>query len=295
VRRYILASLTLTLGLAALPGAALADTITASPSTVNIETDQGGSYSGTFKIFNPSSDGYDFTVYAKPFWVHGEDYDQTFVLEPGKTDASKWFNFGQTKYRAEPGKTIAIPYQIKVPQGTGPGGYYAVVFAETQPPEASGIVAKKRVGIIFYMSVKGPLDERGNVESFRVPWFHSEAPLHTELRLKNSGNVHYQADIEVDVKDIFGNTKAILTSDKTILPGTIRRIELDWDRAPGFGLFRVDGRVKYLGKTDKLPARYTLMFSAGAFVVMFLLVLALAIYAFTGQKRKRKGHVGRGR
>jgi hypothetical protein len=276
-------------------GSALANEgITASPTTQSVELTAGSSYSGSVKVFDSGTTDYKLTLNVDPYSVHGEDYDQSFVLQRDMIDASRWFHLDQTSYDLKAGQHVAVSYQITVPPGVGPGGYYAVLFAENKTPTGEGsIKSLKRVGIIFYLSVKGPLNVSGNVESFAVPWLHLAPPLHATLRMKNDGNVHFDTDIDIQVKDLFGNTKSMLSAQKIILPSTIRRIPLDWEDAPGFGLFRVEGTVKFNGTTEPLPARYTLMLSSGAFVVMFLLALALATYAFL--TRKRRGNVARRR
>lgn len=282
------------LGSALATGTALAaERITISPTSTELETSAGSTYSGTVKIVDSGTTDYAFQVYSSPYWVHGEDYAQSFILEPDKVDASKWFKFDQTVYQAKAHQDIVVPYRLQVPSGAGPGGYYVVVFAQTQNPGGGATIKSKiQVGTIFYITVRGSVDQRGNVETFSVPAIQTSPPLQSTLRMKNTGNTHFDADINIEIKDVFGNTKAILPATHIILPETIRRIPITWDKAPGYGLFRVEGTVKYNGKTEKLPTRYTLMLSSGGFVVMFLVALALVAYAIL--TRKRRGNVRRG-
>src|SRR6185437_12189343 len=119
-----------------------------------------------------------------------------------------------------------------------------------------------------------------------VPFLQTTSPLQTTLRLRNDGNVHYDAATEVLVKDLFGNTKAILSDNHTVLPSTIRRMSINWDKSPGFGLFRVEGTVDINGKTDQLPVRYTLLLSQTAFIIIFLCIVALVAYAVLSLRRR---------
>lgn len=269
------------------------NSITASPTNKRIEVAAGATSAGTIKVMNSGQTDFDFTLYADPYSVKGEDYDQSFILQPEMVDVSKWFVLRQTRYQLQAGKELAVPYELRVPAGVRPGGYYAVLFAETSATGEGNIKSKKRVGIIFYITVTGSLVHKASVASFAVPSIQMRPPLETVLRMKNEGNVHYDAEVRLNVKDIFGNTKSVLSVDKVILPQTIRKLPLSWDKAPEFGLFRVDGTVKYDGKTEQLPAKYTLMFSSTAFLVAFLALVALLGYLYFS--RGRRGNVSRRR
>ena len=267
------------------------ETLTASPSVIRAEAKAGGSYAGQIKLLDTGNTSYDLIVYATPYSVSGENYDQSFVLQPKMVDASKWFHFNQTSYHMAPHTTVLVPYQIQIPAGVGSGGYYAVVFAQTSQAGGGTIKAQKRLGILQYITVSGNLNRSGRIESFAVPFLQTTSPLQTTLRLRNDGNVHYDAATEVLVKDLFGNTKAILSDNHTVLPSTIRRMSINWDKSPGFGLFRVEGTVDINGKTDQLPVRYTLLLSQTAFIIIFLCLVALVAYAVLSLRRR--GNVGK--
>lgn len=253
--------------------------LTLSPTSLRYELDAGKSAGGSLTIINDGTEAYDFSVSATPYNVSGEDYRQSFALKPDQTDVSKWVKVSAIPYHLEPGKHVEVPYDIKVPNSVGPGGYYAVIFAETSipPQSASGVTSRKRVGSVLYLRVNGPADERGRLESFDANFWQTEPPLRTSLRLSNQGNVHYQADVSVYVSDLFGNVKARLITSHIILPQTIRRIDQAWPGAPAFGLFKVYGKVNLLGRTESLPTHYVLVMSSLFFVIAVVFITLIGI------------------
>ena len=297
-RFYLGTTIAAALWAVAVPATAVAaeplQSITASPTNQRLTVAAGSVTRGTFSVYNSGTTDYTFNVSAEPFGVKGEDYEQSFQLQPGASDVSKWFKFDATSYRAKAGQTIAVPYRLNVPGGVGPGGYYAVLFAQTQipPKDGSGVTARKRVGVTYYLTVSGEAKQAGSVSSFTTNWFQANAPLEANLRLANTGNVHYDSSVLMRISDVFGNTKAEITDTKTVLPQTVRHIPLNWAQAPGFGVFKVAGSVTFLGRTEQLPAHYVLMLSPTAFVVIALIVVALGSYGYA--TRRRWGNVKRG-
>lgn len=277
-----------TLAVAPAQAAEPLQSITASPTTERLEIAGGGTYDGTVTISNTGQTAYQFNVAASPFSVSGEDYTQSFTARPDLVDASKWFSFPRSQYSSVSGSKTTVPYRIKVPSDIAAGGYYAVLFAEAKAPNVNeGVTSHKRVGVLFYITVSGKTISQGNLAGYAIPLIHTSAPLNAQIHLQNTGNVHFDANVALVVSDIFGNTKAKLESTNIILPKSTRKINLEWNKAPAFGFFRVTGKVDYLGKTEKLPVKYTLLLSAQAFVVMFAATFVLLVYAFMSRKRRR--------
>lgn len=269
--------------------------ITASPSIERLSLPSGGSYEGTVVITNTGRTPYEFTVATSPFSVQGEDYTQSFVPRPDLVDASKWFSFSRTLYPSQPGQETPVTYRIKAPADIAPGGYYAVLFAEAKNSSSpqQGITAHKRVGVLFYLTVSGDAVKGGKISNYQVPILHTSAPLKATAKIENTGNVHFDATTTVEISDMFGNVKARLESTNTVFPKSTRKVELAWNKAPGFGIFKVSGTVKYLDKTQTLPTRYTLMLSAGWFMIIAFVLVAVGGYLV--MTRRSRGNVVRRR
>jgi hypothetical protein len=195
------------------------ESITAIPTTQRAEIAAGGTYSASINVYDSGTGDFNFVVSAEPFSVSGENYDQNFKTQPGVIDASKWFTFGQIQHHLTAGTSIPVSYDVHVPAGTGPGGYYAVIFAQTLANNGNQTIKiLKRVGVIQYLTVSGATKQAGSIESFKASAIQSSKSLDADVVMKNTGNIHYDAAVKVAVKDIFGNTKITLDTTKIILP-----------------------------------------------------------------------------
>jgi hypothetical protein len=266
--------------------------ITMTPTVVNQAVQVGTTYEGSFQILNHGASNYDFKVYALPYHVSGEAYEPGFTYTPGATKVSDWFKFAVTKATIKPGDSITVPYSITVPVNTPPGGYYAVAFAETKFPEVTnGVTLNQRVGEIFYLQVPGELKQSGDLLNWDVSMFQSN-PLTAAVRIQNSGNLHFATNIHVAVSDIFGSAKYTFDTTKFLLPQTIRKIPISWDKTPSIGLFKVNGTATILGKTHNLPTRYVLVMSPLARLIFAVLFVAIILGAGSStiikKKRNRK-------
>lgn len=269
-----------------LPAAAWAKpgSILISPPTVSLDINAGQSVTGTISLVDDGDESIVVDSGVTPYGVSGEDYNQSFLLAPGQTDVSKWITLTTQHYVLKGHQQAQAAYKVTVPNGIASGGYYAMVYFQNQPEKiaTSGISTVKRVGSIFYIRVNGNVDEQGNLESFNTANWQANPPLVGIIRMGNRGNVHYNAEMTMIVSDVFGNQKAKITTHHEILPQTIRRTEIKWDKAPKLGLFKVGGNVNYLGRNEALPAHYVLVaskqmmaFLIAAAAILILLVLGL--------------------
>jgi len=258
--------------------------LTISPTSVDVETAPGGSYSGNMLVINQGELDITYKVYATPYSVTGEDYQPYFTPVQGAVDITKWFNFPTTGNTIKVGNQDTIPYTISVPKGTGAGGYYATVFAETADKGSAGVITHKRVGMIVYLRVSGNAVEAGSVDTWSVPWLQ-QAPMTADLKLANTGSVHYQAKVKVTVSDLFGTQKFSYERDPEILPQKLRSIPISWDNGATYGFFKVGGEVTYLNRTEQLPTRYVFIASVPMRLLTVSILLAFIIVVVLGSRR----------
>ncbi|HEU4913832.1 MAG TPA: hypothetical protein VFT16_00290 [Candidatus Saccharimonadales bacterium] len=259
--------------------------LTISPTAIDKEIAPGASYTGEIVVINQGELDYSYKVYASPYSVDGEEYKPYFTPVKGAVDVTSWFAFTKTGGDLQIGNQDAIPFTVAVPQGTPAGSYYATVFAETEDKGASGVVTRKRVGTVMYLRVSGKVSERGHVDSWSVPWLQKD-PLTATLKQANTGSVHYPAQVKVTVSDIFGGPKFTFERKPQILPQKLRRIEVTWTNGATFGLFKVGGEVKYLGKTEKLPTKYVFVADTPMRVLTIgIVILFAASMTFLGMRR----------
>ena len=262
--------------------------ITLSPSSTTLKVDAGQTVRGSMKITNNGDVAYGFSVYARPYTVSNEQYDPDFTTQKANTSIYKWVQFDQAAYQVKPGETVEVNYAIRVPSDAAPGGHYGVLFAETDERglEGTGVARKKRVGNLLYVTVNGVHKTAGEFQEFILPFWQNRAPLVSSARITNTGNVDFRAKVTTTAKDIFGRTKFVYNGDPIVLPETTRLVEMNWEKAPAFGLFSVRQTVEFLDQTHE-DSGLVLVAPRWFPVVVALIMLVIGAYALRQKRRNR--------
>ncbi len=269
--------------------------ITMTPTSVSPVINPGSSQHGSFKVINQGKTAFKFITYAAPYRVSGEDYTPEFTVLPTAPNITGWFNFSAPGGTVEPNQAVTIGYTITIPENVQPGGYYAAAFAETQYPKAANsIVLNERVGELFYIQVAGPVVKKGEMLTWKSGFFQ-KPPLTSVIRLQNSGSIHFPSTIKLTVKDILGHTKYQLTTQKELLPQTIRRVTIPWDKTPSIGLFKVSGDVTFLNQHQKLSTKWVLVMSNTARLIVLIILVPLILllaarYFYIPRRRAKTNH-----
>ena len=251
------------------------ESITLSPATSQPKLTAGSTTKGELTVINNGDIDYKFITYARPFSVQGEDYSTDFETVTDRTELYQWVSFPKAEYDLAAGESVDVPYAIEVPDNVRPGGHYAVLFAETQPPETAtqNVARKKRVGSLVYATAAGETELSGSIESFSSKMWFSNPPIQSEMLIRNSGNTHFEARQDIVYKNIFGGQVYGTGQTKIIMPGTTRKVVAEWEKPPLFGVFKLEGTVNYLGKTEALKSSYIII------MPMKILIPAIAVIA----------------
>ncbi len=263
--------------------------ITLSPSSTTVEIDAGTVQRGTMTVRNDGDVAYGFSVYARPYGVVNELYEPDFTNQQANTSVYKWVQFDQTKYQVAAGESVEVKYTIRVPENATPGGHYGVLFAETdeQALEGTGVARKKRVGNLMYVTVKGEYKTSGAFKEFILPFWQTRAPVVSSVRVENTGNADFRARVSTIAKDMFGRTKYTYTSDPIVLPSTTRLVEMKWEAAPNFGIFKVDQSIEFL-QQKKQNSGYVLVAPRWAPILVIVIIAAGASYAVLHRRNSRR-------
>lgn len=263
--------------------------ITLSPSSTTIQVNAGDSQRGAMTVRNDGDVTYGFSVYARPYGVINELYEPDFTNQQTNAGVYKWVQFDQTKYQIEPGGSIEVKYTLRVPDDAAPGGHYGVLFAETDERglEGTGVARKKRVGNLMYVTVDGAYKTAGVFKEFILPFWQTKAPVASSARVENTGNADFKAKVRTVAKDVFGRTKYSYTGDPIILPATTRLIEMKWEAAPNFGIFKIDQSVEFLEQKHQ-NSGYVLIAPKWAPVIVLVVITAGAAYAILRRRNSRR-------
>src|SRR5690606_6034503 len=93
--------------------------ITLTPTAKEHRLSPGESIRDSFKVVNTGEKVMDFTVYARPYSVTGEDNSSSFNIDPEvnpRSDAYSWVQFEKASWRLEPSDTAEIIYELRVPE-----------------------------------------------------------------------------------------------------------------------------------------------------------------------------------
>jgi hypothetical protein len=263
--------------------------ISMTPSSQTFAVDAGASADGTLDVINSGDLPFDFRVYASPYGVKDESYTPDFSGKFPNSDAFRWVRLDATGGSLKPGEKKTVTYRLTVPANAAPGGHYGVIFAETKAQDISstGVSRQKRVGQILFATINGTTQKAGTVAGFNLPFWQWRAPLISSVRVKNTGNVDLDTKVETVAKDIFGRTKFTYTGDAAVLRDTTRRIDMNWDKAPNFGLFRVTQGVRLLGQ-ENMHSGFVLVAPRWFLIIIVLIILSGVAYAVVHRRRRRK-------
>lgn len=79
------------------------------------------------------------------------------------------------------------------------------------------------------------------------------------------------------------------------MPGTTRRIPIDWSNGPYFGVFKFGGTVSFLDKKEELPTRYILLLPYPIILAAIGIVAAAILAQFVRRRKNSSGHHGQRR
>lgn len=253
--------------------AAGVQSITLSPSATNLTINAGTPATRNLTLVDDGDTDYPAKLYVEPYHVQNITYDPQFTRLPGTTDASAWVTLSQTSVALTSHGTATVSYTVNAPKNTAPGGYYAVIFAQTSgQSDGGGVSAQNRVGNILYITVSGDSKISGTVTSAALPSFTFGTSVPIGLNVTNTGGIHFQSDTHINVASILGNT--VYTADTThyVLPQTTRLITSNWTPVAPIGIYKVTRSSTINGDATALPAA-TIIVARPSFLPLLLFIL----------------------
>lgn len=269
--------------------------ITLSPASTAPSLQPGASNTYNISVLNSGNTDYSVHVYASPYSVIGVNYDPSFTQLPGTTDPTAWIHISKTSLVVPAHETVVIPYTLTVPANTAPGGYYAVIFVETQPASSVGVQTHNRVGDILYITAAGKVRTGGALVNMPVPHFSMASSLPLSLEVSNSGGVHFLTTAHIVAKDIFGRPVFSAGFQRYVLPQTTRKIDATW-QTPLFGFYMLSRTATVAGQLQSLPSQWLIIIhpwiavGAAAIVVLVICFRLLRKRNNSPPKQKSRTH-----
>ena len=273
-----------------------------APVSQHLVLRKNESYTDSFKLSNNGSKDFNFTVYAAPFTVAGEDYQMNFSHETNHTQLSRWLSFKQddgkffekTSYLVKAGETRDITYRVLVPGDIPDGGQYALIFAEVDgkdvAPSQNGVRAIPRLSLVLFGRTDGGTRQDIEIVEPKIPGFLVNSNISASVLIKNTGNTDTDSEAELSVYTVFGKKLQSARLGQKIFPGQPFRSKIVIDKIkPFFAIYKVEYKVKAY---DKIFQRTTLVLMmspvfAGIATILLTILLALAIIVIKQRKERR--------
>ena len=261
-----------------------------SPVSSRVTLEAGKTLEYSFTVSNIGSEEFTYNIYSAPYTIKSENYDVNFSEETNRTQISRWIEFKDAdgnwsetaKYTIKSDAKQTIEYRVVVPDDIPAGGQYAAIFAETEPSSgdgnSSGLKTVSRAGLIVYGRTNGDTRETAEITDFEFHTFLTTGKVSTGARVKNTGNTDFESKYTMTVKSLFGKTIYEKSNSYNVLPDTTRKIHMEWDDTPAFGIFRATARVSAAGEVHE---ESKIVMIVPMFIIIIVIILLTILIVWT--------------
>ncbi len=248
-------------------------TLTITPPLFQMAIGPGEVWRSSIKIVNTNP--YDLTVYAGAmnFEASGEEGQGRFIpilsrnsgipLTAGENTVdnyslAKWIEITPDPIFIPQGKSVDIPFIVRIPKEAEAGGHYAAILVGTRPQNESSnganVLVSSQVSSLFLARVNGDIREEGHIQEFKTGrTFYEKPNIDFILRFANTGNVHLKPQGEIAIYNIWGREMGkILINEKNdfgnVLPRSARKFVFNWQRESSLleiGRFKAAATISY--------------------------------------------------
>jgi hypothetical protein len=281
-----------------------------SPVKIEDVVEPGQTVSQAVKVTNESASNQVFYVYLRDFKAEGES-GSAKLIAPGTEEGyylSSWLDITSQGIEFAPNEEKVIPFQVHVPDGTGPGGYFGAILFGTEPPKlnqnsedkGAGMSVAHQTACLVLLRVKGDVNETAQIREFNTnkDFFSTPFSVDFMIRIENEGNVHIKPYGVINIINMFGKEVAAVPVNDgggNILPNSIRRFsDIKWEGKNAFGKYTAKLALTYGTPVDKggqgqdsltsakdfwiIPWRYIIPALLGLIVSLGVFYLLLRVY-----------------
>ena len=208
-----------------------------SPAVIQEKTDPGQTIVRSITVSNLSAE--DQTLFPDvidivgqdekgiPRFARPEDSPKGFTLQ-------SWVAFQQKSYVVGAGRTVTIPFTIRVPNDASPGTHSAWVYVASAPgnerPNATGVGFQ--IGTPVILQVSGEVNIAAMITEFSTSKVvYQEPKISFVTRVENTGNVFVQPRGVISIDGTFeSKIEPLLVNEAGagILPKSTRSFQTDW-------------------------------------------------------------------
>lgn len=209
--------------------------VTVTPK-LELTADPGETLQEVFKITNEERQSKTFYITFENFHAVDETGNPAFGGTP--EDLATWIS-APDSLTMGPGETKDIPITIRIPTTADPGGHFAAIFVQTDPPKNKEVAIASKLGTLVLLRVNGDFAQAANILEFGTKnkqYLFSSLPVYFYYRFQNTGADHQKPVGDVVITNMFGRTSKILPANPetgSVLPKSIRRFETVWANNSG--------------------------------------------------------------
>lgn len=259
-----------------------------SPPRLELKGKPGDTLQTMVKLKNVTESEQMYTTQALDFIVGEDGFTPIPVTEKvsGRWSAASWMSMSPAESRLPKNGQQEIDVIIQIPQDALPGGHYAMITQSLkQADEATQVgetvektaaVITPRVGTLVYITVEGDTHEEAFIRDFSAPTWVEFGPVDFTYVVENQSDIHIAPQATITIKNIFGQTKDVITVDSTnIFPLTNRSFDATWETFWGFGPYTANLDVAYGSKGN------TVSVGRLFWVIPYRILLAIFVVLFS--------------
>ena len=255
----------------------------------------------SIKISNPnaSTNVLEYSVFIGSF-NHGtsEDPDQIDTeMVTAYNQIMDWITLEKTTGEVAPNETDVIDFTITVPESAPAGGQYAtIIFRDDTSKSTNGannvnIESTAQMASIIYAEVAGKTINTAEILENNVPSFSFTNKFETTSLVKNTGNVHTDAEYILQVWPIWSNEE-ICTNEESadtnlIMPG-MERYYSEVCTLPLAGIFKAKQTVRIFGEESIVEKTVIVCPIWLLFLVVFAIVAIILWLVMRSKSRKKR-------
>lgn len=284
--RYLVCVITLIAGVSLFVSTSVSaqqsNSISISPLRQEATIDPGFTYSNSLTIKNTGTESRQIDLSAETFNVTNQAYDYLFKTD---TTEAKWVTFDTSSFILKAGESKVVTYQVSVPIGTEPAGYYLALFALNRPEEATvaGISPTPRGGSLLYLTVSGDASRSGQLIRLSTPVVVF-ASGDWSATLQNSGTLHYQSVYSAKISTLWDRQVSFKEDSRLVLPQSVRLVEGSFPTPEVLGLYKATFTVSLGDTPQHQETRWFLYLPPIQTGLILLIIIGLSVIIRTRRK-----------
>lgn len=188
-----------------------------SPLRNYLALNAGSSVTRAYTVANLTGQPMSVQTHLERFSV--VDYDYTYEFSEVDND---WVAIPVDSFTLKPYESREVSYTVTLPASATPGGYYYTLYAASTVTSGA-TKSTLQAATLLYLTVNGALTRTSVITDHSLPFLVVSPRVEYTLDVKNTGNVHYFAQLSSTIDGLFYHDAPNGTS-QLLMPGKVRHL-----------------------------------------------------------------------